>query len=73
MRLQFGKQSEEPLVETFKLTTLSLEQLAKIEAHNEHRTVTENIRTGEWANAIYVHELVPLVEPLDHVSAQHVN
>ena len=59
MTLQVGKKREEPLVETFKLTTLPVVQFFEIQAHEEHRAIAKNIRTRQRANAFYIHEFVP--------------
>ena len=56
MIVNSGKQREEFVVEAVELTTFAFDQLGKIQAHQEHRTVTIDIRTIECANAFHFHD-----------------
>src|SRR5262249_46513825 len=56
MIVNSGKQREESVVEAVKTTTLAFEKLAKVQAHQEHWTVTIDIRTVECANAFHFHD-----------------
>jgi len=51
-----GKEREESVVEAVKLTALAFNKLVKIQAHQEHWTITIDIRTVECANAFDLHD-----------------
>ena len=53
-----GKKREESVVKAVKLAAFAFDKFAKVQAHQEHWTVTIDIRTVERANAFDFHDLL---------------
>jgi hypothetical protein len=58
MVLDSRKGFEESFVEAVELTALAFDKLAKVQPHEQHRTIAINIRTMQRANALDFHGLL---------------